>query len=188
MQKYQTNILDFYQNHKRMPSFSEIMKVTGLRSKNSVSKLVKKLISLGTIEKDKVGKLIPKKLFPETKILGSIEAGFPSPAEEELVDTINLDEYLIKNKEATYILRASGDSMIEAGIRSGDMVLVERNRLPKNGDIVIAEIDGGWTMKYFRKQGNKVMLLAANKKYKPIVPEEELKIAAVVIAVIRKYN
>lgn len=188
MKPYQKQIINFYRQHKRMPSFSEIMKTTGLKSKNSVNKLVNKLINFGVIEKDSAGRLIPKKLWGETKILGLVEAGFPSPAEEELIDTITLDEYLIKNKEATYILKASGDSMIEAGIKPGDMVLVERNRLPKNGDIVIAEVDGGWTMKHFKKQGNRILLVAANKKYKPIIPKEELKIAAVVIAVIRKYN
>jgi SOS-response transcriptional repressor LexA len=59
-----------------------------------------------------------------TKILGTVAAGFPSPAEGELVDTITIDEFLIVNKEATYMLKVSGDSMIEAGIHPGDMVLV----------------------------------------------------------------
>jgi repressor LexA len=77
--------------------------------------------------------------------------------------------------------------MIDAGIMPGDLVLVERGIDPKDGDIVIAEVDGGWTMKYFRKRGREVMLMAGNKKYKPIVPKTELNIAAVVTAQIRKY-
>jgi len=115
-----------------------------------------------------------------------VEAGFPSPAEEELNDTISLDEYLIKNKEATYMLKIQGDSMVDAGILAGDMVLVERSTNANDGDIVIAEVDGEWTMKYFRKRGRKFWLEPANKKYKPIYPEE-LRIAAVLRAVIRKY-
>ena len=78
--------------------------------------------------------------------------------------------------------------MIDAGIVEGDMVLVERRSEAKSGEIVIAEVDGGWTMKYFKKTGSQVMLIAANKKYKPIIPKEDLVIAAVVIAVIRKYQ
>lgn len=171
-----------------MPSFQEIMEITGLKSKNSVSKLIKKLISLNVVDKDDKGKLIPKKLFGETRILGTIAAGFPSPAEEELVDTITIDEYLISNKEATYLIKVSGDSMIDAGIQPNDMVLAERNKTPKSGDIVIAEVDGNWTMKYLEKKGSKVRLLPANKKYQPIIPNEELKIAAVVIGVVRKYS
>jgi SOS regulatory protein LexA len=187
MSDYREKIIRFYKKHKRMPNFREIMEVTGLKSKNSVSKLIDKLILLDVVEKDRSGKIIPKKLFGETKILGMVEAGFPSPAEEELVDTITIDEYLISNKEATYILNVSGDSMIDAGIRPGDMVLAERNKQPKDGDIVIAEVDGQWTIKYFRKRGAKIVLVPANKKYRPIHPKEELKIAAVVIGVVRKY-
>jgi len=188
MEKYQNKIATFYKRHRRMPSFREIMDVTGLKSTNAVSKIVSKLIEAGIIGKDSHGKLIPKKLFGEIRVLGTIMAGFPSPAEEELVDTITIDEYLISNKEATYMLKVSGDSMIEAGIHAGDMVLVERNRTPKEGDIVIAEVDSHWTMKYLQKQNNRMILMPGNKKYKPIIPSEELNIAAVVISVIRKYH
>jgi repressor LexA len=187
MEKYQKKVLDFYRQSKRMPSYGEIAKLLGFKSKNAAYKIVKKMITLGLVEKDRSGKIIPRKIFGETRLLGIVEAGFPSPAEEELVDTITLDEYLIKNKEATYMLKVSGDSMIDAGIRPGDILLVERNKSPKNGDIVIAEVDGAWTTKYFKKQGAKVFLLPGNKKFKPIIPKDELKIAAVVTAVIRKY-
>lgn len=121
------------------------------------------------------------------RLLGVVEAGFPSPAEEELLDTISLDDYLIGRKEATYILRVKGDSMRNAGILPGDMIIVERTSQSRDGDIVIAEVDGQWTMKYFRQRGDRVCLEAANPKYHPIVPQHELKIAAVVRAVIRKY-
>ena len=179
--------MDFYRTAKRMPGYKEIMEMTGLRSKNAVYKLINKMVSLELIEKDSSGKIIPKNIFGQIRILGTVEAGFPSPAEEELSDIITLDEFLIKNKQATYMLKVSGKSMIDAGIRPNDIVLVERNKTPKNGDIVIAEVDSEWTMKYLKKQGSKVTLLPGNKKFKPITPKSELKIAAVVIAVIRKY-
>ena len=184
---YQAKITTFYKKNRRMPNYAEIMAATGLKSRNAVFKLVKRLEDQGIIEKDSKGFLIPRRLFGEIRVLGVIEAGFPSPAEEELRDTMTLDEWLIKKKEATYMFKVKGDSMIDAGIVEGDMVLVERRSEAKNGEIVIAEVDGGWTMKYFRKVGNKVMLVPANKKYKTIIPQEELTIAAVVIAVIRKY-
>ena len=187
MTKHKEKINQFYQKNKRMPSYSEIMKLLGFKSKNSVFKLVKKLEKDGFISKDKKGRLIPKNMSGQFKVLGSVEAGFPSAAEEELSDTITLDEYLIGNKEATFILKVSGDSMKDAGIVQGDMVIVERNNTPKNGDIVIAEVDGEWTIKYFRKLGGNIFLEAANEKYKPIYPKEELKITAVVKAVVRKY-
>ncbi|MBI4093396.1 repressor LexA [Candidatus Kaiserbacteria bacterium] len=170
-----------------MPSYSEIMALYGFKSKNAAHKLVGRLVAQGMLEKDEQGKLLPKQLALPVKVLGTVEAGFPSPAEEELIDTMSLDEYLIDKREATYLLRVSGDSMIEAGIMPGDMVLVERTTDARDGDIVVAEVDHDWTMKYFRKKGTQVTLIAANKKYPPIVAKDELKIAAVVKAVVRKY-
>lgn len=183
---YQSKIFGFYKKHRRMPNYSEIMELAHFKSRNSVFKLLGRLQKKGVIEKDSKGFVIPRKIFGVVKILGTVEAGFPSPADEELVDTITLDEWLIKNKEATYMLKVKGDSMIDAGIMEGDTVLLDRSLTPKSGDIVLAEIDGVWTMKYFKKSGSQIMLLPANKKYKPLIPKEELKVAAVVTAVIRK--
>jgi SOS regulatory protein LexA len=123
-----------------------------------------------------------------TSIIGTVEAGWPSPAEEELVDTLSLDELLITNREASFLLRVSGDSMTGAGIMPGDLVIVDRGQPPKSGDIVIAEVDGQWTMKYLRKRGDNVVLIPANPKYKPIRPKNELTIGGVVTAVVRKYK
>lgn len=178
----------FYHTKGRMPSFSEIGELTGLQSKNAVSKLVDKLDSLKVVGKDAKGRLIPRSIASPVRILGSVEAGFPSPAEEELADTLSLDDFLIENPDATFLLKVSGDSMSEAGILPGDMVIVDKGQTPKSGDIVIAEVDGQWTMKYLRKRGESVTLIPANPNYKPIKPKNELKIAGVVTAVVRKYK
>src|SRR5712691_8499420 len=181
-------LIHFYRQRKRMPSLRELARLWGFRSHNAADKLARSLITRKFLAKDTTGKLLPTRFFYEVRVLGTVEAGFPSPAEEELGDTMDLDAFLIKNKEATYMLKVTGDSMKDAGILPGDMVLVERGLEAADGDIVIAQIDHAWTMKYLRKRGRKVWLEPANKRYKPIVPAEELKIAAVVIAVIRKYR
>lgn len=181
-------IAQFYHYHGRMPSFSEIGELTGLRSKNAVSKLVRKLEDLQVLERDRTGRLVPGSIASSVRVLGTVEAGFPSPAEEELADTLSLDDLLIQNREATFLLKVSGDSMSGAGVLPGDMVIVDRGQAPKSGDIVIAEVDGEWTMKYLRKRGSSVTLVAANPKYQPITPKNELKIAGVVTAVVRKYK
>jgi SOS regulatory protein LexA len=177
----------FYRREGRMPSFAELGEITGLRSKNAVSKLVGRLSERGVLARDGKGRLIPRSLASPVRVLGTVEAGWPSPAEEELADTFSLEEYLVSNPEATFLLKVSGDSMSGAGILPGDMVLVDKGRPPKNGDIVVAEVDGAWTMKYLKKQGKKVTLLPANPRYKPIHPRSELRVAGVVTAVIRKY-
>lgn len=187
IENYKTKIVDFYKERKRMPTYQEIMSLVGFKSKNAVYKLVNKLIAESFLKKDSTGHLIPNKLVGEIPILGLVEAGFPTTAEEDLSDTMNMDDYLIENRELTYLLKVKGDSMIDEGIKEGDQLLVERQNEAKDGQIVIAEVDGGFTVKFFRKQGNKIWLEPANKKYKPIYPENDLKIWAVVKAVVRKY-
>jgi SOS regulatory protein LexA len=186
--QYFEKIRGFYGSSKRMPTYSEIMKLTGLKSKNAVYKLVNKMVDAGIVEKDKSGRLLPTGIFSELKFLGLVEAGWPSPAEEELLDTISIDDYLIRNKEATYLLQAKGDSMKDAGIVEGDLVLAERGRDHKDGDIVIARVDGDFTMKYYRRQSGSIFLEPANRRYKPIMPRDSLEVIAVVIGALRKYK
>jgi len=181
-------IIQFYHRHRRMPSLRELAPLWGFQSKTAADKLCEKLLRLGVIAKDgKTGELLPTKTITGIRRLGVVGASFPSPAEEELRDVMDLDEYLIRNKEATFILEVSGDSMIDAGLLPGDLVLVQRGLPPKDGDIVIARIDHGSTLKYFRKRGRKVYLEPANKKYKPFYPTQELVIEGVVIGSVRKY-
>ena len=187
-ENYKQKIISFYNRNRRMPGYQEIMSLTGFRSKNAVFKLIEKMVDEGVVDKDTRGHLVPLNLKDQgIPLLGLVEAGFPSPAEEELLDVMNLDEYLTPNKEATYILKVKGDSMIDAGIHPGDMVIVERRATYKPGQIVIASIDNEYTMKYLRKKNEKYFLEPANAKYKPIYPGESFRIEAIVTAVVRKY-
>ncbi len=180
-------LANFWRSKRRMPSYSEIMQITGYRSKAAVHYFLEKLIQSGVIGKDGRGRLFPKALDQGARLLGLVEAGFPSAAEEELLDVMDFDEYLVPNKESSYILKVKGDSMIEAGICPGDMVVVERRATYKPGQIVIAMIDGEYTMKYLRKKDGEHYLEPANPAYKPIYPSESFRVEAVVTAVVRKY-
>ncbi len=192
---YKNKIISFYKENKRMPVYTEMMSLPHLKSKNAISKIVHKLIDEGVLDKDSKGHLIPNKLLGEIPLLGFVEAGFPTVAEEIDLDMINIDDYLIKDKDATYLLEVKGESMIDAGIHEGDMVIAERvnkdssfgRKEVRDGDIVIALVDGGWTMKYYRNRLGKIYLEPANKDFKNIYPETELEIAAIVKGVIRKY-
>ncbi|MBI2627374.1 repressor LexA [Candidatus Nomurabacteria bacterium] len=189
--QYQNKLESFYLQNKRMPTYSEMMKLFSFKSKNAVFRVVEKLLEAGLVAKDHLGRLTPNKTFTENiasvPMLGFVTAGLPATVEEELADTVNLDDLLIEKKASTYMLEVDGDSMIDAHIEKGDMVLVERANQAKDGQIVIAEVDGEFTMKYFRQAGGKVWLEPANKNYQPIYPEHSLNINAVVKAVIRKY-
>ena len=91
------------------------------------------------------------------------------------------------NEERSFMLRVSGDSMIDAGIYDGDLIVVDTKIQPTHGLIVVAIVDGGYTVKYLRKKGNKNYLRAANPKYKDIYPASEFKIVGVVTGSIRKF-
>jgi SOS regulatory protein LexA len=185
--EHKNKLLSFYEREKRMPTYTEMMKLFGFKSKNAVARLVDKFIEAGLVTKDYLGRLVPEKSFDEIPLLGLVKAGFPADVAEESRDTVNLDDYLVTKKEKTYLLEVDGDSMIEAHIADGDMVLVEKTDHARDGDIVIADVDGEFTMKYFRKEGNTVWLEPANKDFKPIYPTVYLNVTAVVKAVIRKY-
>lgn len=184
---YKLKLIHFYNNAKRMPTYSEMLKLFGFKSKNAVAKLVDKFIEEGIVVKDHLGRLIADSSWSSIPMLGSVKAGFPADVAEELKDTINIEEYLINRKENSYMLTVDGDSMIDAHIANGDMVLVEKTNVAKDGQIVIADVDGEFTMKYFKKLGDKVWLEPANKDFKSIHPKMYLNIIAVVKAVIRKY-
>jgi SOS regulatory protein LexA len=185
--EYKNKLVQFYSSSNRMPTYTEMMKLFDFKSKNTVARLVDKLIETGIVEKDPLGRLIPSSSFGDVPLLGLVKAGFPSPSEDVLETTINLNNFLIRKRDSTYILEVDGNSMIDAHIADGDMVIAEKSEFARDGQIVIAEVDGEFTMKYFKKDGDKVWLEPANKDFKPIYPVTDLKIRAIVKGVIRKY-
>jgi repressor LexA len=188
IQQVEKKIADFFRIQRRMPTYSEMIELLGVKSKSVVDFWVKKLIAAGLLEKDSRGFLKPVRQGFGIPMIGEIQAGFPSPAEEELRDIISLDEYLINRPDSSFLLQVTGDSMIEEGIKDGDLVVVEKGREPRNGDIVIAEVDGKWTLKYFRREGADVILEAANPRYPLIRAKTELRVGGIVAAMIRKYK
>jgi SOS regulatory protein LexA len=181
-------IIAFFRDNRRMPSFAEMVDLLGVGSKSVVNFWINKLVEAEILEKDDKGHLIFTKRSFAIPLVGSVQAGFPSPEEESLCDIISMDEYLVARPESSFLLQVSGDSMIGEGIMAGDLVIVERGREPKSGDIVIAEVDAEWTIKYFKREGKQVVLEAANPKYPIIRPKTELRLGGVVTAVIRKYH
>ncbi len=117
-----------------------------------------------------------------------VSAGFPSPADDFKEIRISLDRELVKNKEATFYARVSGDSMVGAGLEDGDLLVIDRSMNPINGKIAVCLIDGEFTVKRIKKNNKKIFLNPENKKYKPIEIKEdnELVIWGIVRYVIKK--
>lgn len=118
----------------------------------------------------------------------SVPAGFPSPAEDYLDMDLNLHEYLVQNPAATFCVRVVGDSMLEANIRSGDVMVVDRALDPVNNSIVLAVLDGDFTVKRIRKNKNDLYLMPANENYQPlkITKEMDFQVWGVVTFIIHK--
>ena len=178
----------FWRQERRAPTYAEMLDLFGYRSKNAVSGLLNRLEEAGYVVKDSNGRIaLQPKLTGTVRLLGSIAAGFPAQEEEQAAEAVTLDDYLVKNPDRTYMLTVRGDSMIDAGILPGDIVLVEKGPRPNQNDIVVARVDDEWTLKYYVRDNAGVRLEPANPKYKFIRPRHTLEIGGVVRAVIRKY-
>ncbi|AXE32788.1 error-prone repair protein UmuD [Chromobacterium phragmitis] len=120
--------------------------------------------------------------------LSPVRAGFPSPADDCMDASLNLQDYLVADPLATFMVRVRGDSMRDDGILDGDLLVVDKGEPPRHGDIVVAVVDGEFTVKRLRRVNGRCALLAANPDYPPIVPADgqELQVWGVVTACVRK--
>jgi len=178
----------FWREERRAPTFSEMLDLFGYRSKNAVFGVLNRLEEYGYVIKDANGRLaLLPKLTGTVRLLGSVAAGFPTQEEQQDAEAITLDDYLVKNPDNTFMLTVRGDSMIDAGIMPGDLVLVEKGPRPNLNDIVVARVDDEWTLKYYMRDKAGVRLDPANPKYTFIRPKHSLEIGGIVRAVIRKY-
>ena len=176
------------------PSLSEMAEFLGVKSKNAVAKLLTSLEDGGYIET--TGKARGIKVLNSLSdslqsgmirvpILGSIQAGSPHWAEEYVEDWVNFPQTLIKGRRDVFLLRVRGDSMINAGIHEGDLVIVRPTREAKNNDIVVALLHDEATVKRFVQIKNRSYLKAENPDYSNIYPKEEWMVQGKVVGVIR---
>ena len=120
----------------------------------------------------------------------AVPAGFPSPADDYLDMDLNLHDYLVQHPSATFCVKAIGDSMIDAGIQSSDVMVVDRALTPKNNDIVLAVVNGEFTVKRIKKNDEELYLMPANENYRPmkITEDMDFQVWGVVTFIIHKAN
>lgn len=186
--KDEDKLSEFYREEKRMPTYEEMKDLFKVASKNTVAYRVNKLLDIGFLVKD--GSHLTLAEIGSVMRLGTVQAGFPTTADEDVQnELVSLDDFLIERKSSTYMLEVVGESMKDAGILEGDLVLVERGKTPKRGDIVLALVDNEYTLKYLEMEKGRPVLVPANKAFKKIYPNpNKLKIEAVLKAVLRKYR
>jgi len=177
----------FFLHNRRLPTYAEMQEIFGYQSKNAVHYLVKKLIEAGLLEKDAKGKLLPKHLFAIPK-LGIIRAGVPMAADPLLEENVDFYQFLLGLSSEMFSLTIRGDSMEGVGIREGDIALIAKDKIARDGDVVAAVMENEWTLKTLKKQGTDSWLVPANAKYRPIRCTANTFIGGVMVNLIRSYT
>ena len=193
-------IRSFAEENQYPPTIREIGEAVGISSTSVVNYNLNKLVDAGLIERNKevsrgirlqdaMARILPGRGIP---ILGHIAAGQPItvfPESVETADTLDLAVDVVSRSEGVYALRVQGDSMIDALVDSGDLVILSAQNTANNGDMVAAWLPDReeTTLKYFFLEGNQVRLQPANESYKPIiVPANQVEIHGKVIAIVRR--
>lgn len=168
-----------------LPSYEKICKDLGFKSKNSVWQYFQKLLQAGFIQERDNRFFISHDLLGVPYFECGVRAGFPSPADDYMENRLSFDEILVKNPLSTISIRVVGDSMIDAGIYEDDIIIVDKGREPILGDIVVAIVDGEFTVKYYKRKNSEIYLEPANDAYPIIKPNNEMMIFGVVTGVVR---
>lgn len=169
-----------------LPSFDIIAKDFGFKHKNSVWQYFNKLKEEDLIQEKNNHFYINKDLFGAVLFSSSVKAGFASVAEDSIEKRVSLDESFEIDSPSTFLFTVSGDSMIDLGIFEGDKVIVKKTNTARDGEIVIAYIDDGYTLKTYRNKQGKVWLEPANSNYPNLYPKEQLIIFGVAQGIVRK--
>ncbi|MBI2995151.1 MAG: LexA family transcriptional regulator [Candidatus Melainabacteria bacterium] len=169
-----------------LPSMRQIAEDLNFKFHNSVQHYLETLMFSGVVKKIDNFLFLDKKLFCLKIYDSRIPAGHPALAEESY-EIFDFENYMRADNERTFMLKVAGDSMTLAGIYDGDLILVDKKIQPTHGLIVVALIDGGYTVKYLRRKAGKFYLKSANPAYKDIYPESEFKIVGVVTGSVRKF-
>ncbi|WP_434516467.1 LexA family protein [Dechloromonas sp. ARDL1] len=132
----------------------------------------------------------PLESIPIPHAGGSVPAGFPSPAEDFDVERLSLVDLLTPHPLTTFLWRVSGQSMVDAGISDGDILVVDRSLRAGHGDVVVAQVDNDFTVKYLHRRGGAFKLVPANRTYPDIVPRDgqTVSLVGVVTSVIKQFR
>ena len=186
--QYLESLRGYYAKHRTLPSYAAIGRLVGLSSKASVAEMVGRLKDGRFLDSAPDRRLRPGKRFFERPLAENVRAGLPNDTGDAVLDQLDIDAYLIRNQANTVLVPVKGDSMIDAGIRDGDIVVVEKRSTASDGQIVVADIDGEITLKRFRRERGRPVLVPENKNYDTIRPRGDFSIFGVVVGLIRRYG
>jgi len=186
---YLSKLQNYYAKHHGFPSYARLCNVLGLAAKSAVNKVLLRLAEQGYLKRTVDEVWVPAESFFERNLSDTpVVAGLPTFVSDVTADSFMIDQFLVNKPSKTILVPVQGDSMINAGINAGDVVVVEIGSTANTGDIVVAAIDDEFTVKTLGKKRGKAILLPANDSYPVIQPEGSLEIIGVVVGLIRKYG
>lgn len=180
----------YQQEHGITPSYRQIMHSLNLGSLATVRRYVMELENQGVLKRSEIGKIIPmpkleKGNFVLAPLIGSIVCGIPNPSEENYEDTYALPTDIF-GKGHLFMLHAEGNSMIEAGISPGDLLVLRKQDSADDGEIIVALVDGETTLKRLYHRNGKIILHPENRRLKDIVVDK-CDVQGVLVSCIKKY-
>ncbi|MDP1536761.1 MAG: LexA family transcriptional regulator [Burkholderiales bacterium] len=187
---YLGQLRDYYAENRRIPSFQRLADLLGFASKAAASKLMDRLAKAGFVERTPDGDAwMPATRFFERHLADiAVRAGAPDMIEGTQGQLFLVDQYLVRQPSRTVMVPVKGDSMIDAGIHDGDIVVVERTKGAKAGDFVVAIVDDEFTLKELGLEKGKFILKPHNPAYPIIRPKGQLEIFGVVAGLVRRYT
>lgn len=187
--EYLSKLQDYYANWKSIPSYAKLCDVFGIASKSWVKAILDRLGKADFIERTPDGVWVPtSQFFARPLSEASVQAGMPVSVAATQGEHYVIDEMLVDIPSKTTLIPVKGDSMIEAGIHDGDIAVVEKRPLASLGDIVVAIVDGDYTLKTLDKEGGEFILRPANAAYPIIRPHGSLEIYGILVGLVRKYR
>ena len=184
---YLEKLQDYYAEHKVIPSYSVLATLWGISAKSWVAECVRRFEEAGFLDWTPDRQLKPGPRFFERRLAhDTVQAGLPNPALSDGYDLVTIDDYLIRVPSKTSLVRVKGESMIDAGIHDGDLIVVEQQPNANIGDIVVAIVDNEFTVKTLDREKGGFVLKPANKAFPVIRPKGRLEIFGVMAGLVRR--
>ena len=185
--KVLTAIQDHFAKQRAMPSFADVARAVGI-SVSTVAFHVDALKENGFLSATSTGRLVPGKAFFQRTVVSSVRAGMPALVDDSAPEALLIDEYLVDTPSRTFLLTVKGESMVEAGLFPGDVLVVKRGALAVPGDIVVVNANGEGTVKELAQdEAGELYLRARNPAYPDIAPAEGFEVMGVVTGQFRRY-
>lgn len=187
--EYLDRLRDYYAESRRLPTQQRICELIGFASKTAAKKLLERLEKAGFVERtpDDDAWMPTPRFFERHLADMTVRAGAPDMIEASPGELFLIDQYLVRQPSQTIMVPVKGDSMSDAGIHDGDLVVVERARAAKAGDFVVAIVDSEFTLKELITEHGEFALKPHNPAYPTIRPQGQLEIFGVVTGLVRRY-